>query len=285
MADTPYTRVAIRYRSYDRYWWEIFGRAGTSFDAVVPGLAELIAASLACRHPSCYVQYVRLSNPFAPRQAQIEHITQPELTIGSTKAAVTSTAAIYQFKGADLGTKRQIWIRGLRDSDVTRRASNGQDLTAGTLDANVRSYFNVLLAQNYGIPNLFPVDGSDNKRHPIDSITVLPLGVCRINTTDTFVMGTRNRLLLYKIPQKLFPGLKGQITGKADAGSITLQGYTSRLAEGVYEMTGAAFRKAEYRFSQFKANSASFLAFDRRDTAGGPLSTRGSSRALIRRSG
>lgn len=284
MADTPHLRVAFRFRSYDRRWWEVHGNSNADFGIIASQFPALIPLSLAFRHASVYVSHVRISNPLAPRQAQIFHIANPARVIGSSVPETTSVSAIYEFRGTDLGVKRHIWLRGLREADVRRYPNTGVDNPQGDLPSQVTSYYNFLRTNGYGIPNLYPIDTGDNKRHPINSITVLPLQQVRLNVSEAYVLGARKRIVLYKIPQKLFPGLRGRFTVTEVTGGLVPQGFLTPLPVGDYPLVGAAFRKEEFRFSAYLTDGSTFLAFDRRDTQGGPLDTRGHSRALIRRS-
>lgn len=284
MADTPFFRVALRYKQYDRRWWEVFGSNKSTIQQIMDLRFALRDAALAFRHPSVYLSHVRVSNPFAPRQADIKHFDNPNAPIGTAVPETTSNSGIYEFAGTDAGVKRHIWIRGLREADVKRRPSTGVDFEAGDLHAGVVAYFDYLRTNGFGIPNVQPVDGTANARHPIDSITVLPLRKVKCNVSEAFVLGDRKRVILYRIEQKLFPGLRGRFTVTADATGFVPIGYSAALPEGTYELTGAAFRKEEFRFTPFVSDGCTFLAFDRRDTSGGPLDTRGHSRPLIRRS-
>lgn len=289
MADTAFTRVSFRYRSYDRKWWEVFGNSNTNFAQIASTLENIVAKAVAFRHASVYVSHVRISNPFAQRQSQILHISNPGRTIGSSVPETTANAAIYEFAGTDAGVKRHIWLRGLKEADVRRLPGTGQDVQANDLSTLIAAYYESLRAATFGIPNVQPVDTTGNKRHAIDSITVLPLERVKCNVSEAFVTGDRKRMILYKIDQKLFPGLRGRFTVTSDATGFIPQGYLTPLPEGTYPLQAAAFRKEEYRFTPFRANTltdtgATFLGFDRRDTAGGPLDTRGRGRPVIRRS-
>jgi hypothetical protein len=160
----------------------------------------------------------------------------------------------------------------------------------------VQSYYAALVAQGFGILSLVPQDSGENKRHPISSITVLPppqagaQSQIQVNTPDTYTTQTPPRVVIYRVPQKLFPGLTGHFTITPAMGSFVPQGYLTLLQPATYNMTGSAFRQELYRFSSFISNppgltdNCQFVEFDRRDTKGGPSSTRGRSRARIKRS-
>lgn len=285
MAGTNFLRVAFRFRQYDNAWWEVYGSARSSITDALNDAANVRTEIVSFRHPSVYVSHVRASNPFAPRQAEIRHFTVPDRAPGaSPEPDVTSTAAIYEFAGSDAGVKRHVWFRGLNDRDVERRSSTGADLPSGALTGGVQALFDALRANNFGIPNVVPVDAGDNKRHTITTITVLPLGFVKLTSADAFTLNSDKRVILYQINQKFFPGLTGRFTVTSDASAIYPKGYVTPLPEGEYPQQTGAFRNETWRFSSFRAAGATFLHFDRRDTAGGPLATRGRSRAVIRRS-
>lgn len=284
MAETNYLRVAIRFRQYDMKWWEVYGCSTLDFPTLAAAVRNLVAPALAFRHPACYISHFRITNPFAARQSQIVHINNPGNPIAGTIPETTSNACVCELAGDVAGVTRRVWFRGLREADVRRYPNTGVDYMAGDLSAQVNSYFAAMRAINFGIPNVQPQDSGDNARHPIPSVTVLPLQRVRLNCPEAFVLGARKRVILYRISQKYFPGLRGRFTVTADGLGIYPVGYLTPMPEGSYPINNAAFRKEEYRFTPFKADGLTFLAFNRRDTAGGPLDSRGHSRSLIRRS-
>lgn len=284
MAETNYLRVAFRFKQYDQRWWEVYGTSVTDFGTAMASAEALVPLSIAFRHPACYISTIRITNPFAQRQSQIKHVANPARVIGTTIPETTSNAGIYELAGTDAGVARRVWFRGLRNSDVRRYPNTGEDYPTGDLPGQVASFFAELRTRLYGIPNVQPVDSSDNARHPIPSVTVLPLQKVRLNVSEAFVLGARKRVILYRISQKFFPGLRGRFTVTADGLGIYPQGYLTPMPEGNYPLNNAAFRKEEYRFTPFRDGGCTFLAFNRRDTAGGPLASRGHSRSLIRRS-
>lgn len=288
-------KVTLQYVQFNRVWNEDFWWGGSTISGAISATRNILSAALAFRHTATYVNFFRVSNPFAQRQAQIVHQSIP-LSTPTGEPSVTSVAAIYRMNTVTGGVSRSIWLRGLPASSVARRAATGQDYPAGTLDAGVQGYFAALVANNFGVMSLVPSDTSDNKRHPISSITVLAppqagaQSQIQINTPDVYVTQTPPRVILYRIPQKLFPGLTGHFTITPALGSFVPQGYLTPLAPATYNMTASAFRQELYRFSTFLPNppgltdNCQFVEFDRRDTKGGPSSTRGRSRAKIRRS-
>lgn len=290
MANAPSFKVTIRYIQYNRTWNEDFWWGGSNIGSLVAAVSNILSPATAFRHPSTYINYVRITNPFAQRQSQILHQSIPILTPGNIQPEVTSTAAIYRMNTENLGVSRSIWARGLPNASVARRPGSGQDYPAGTLDAGMQAFFTALQQNGFGILSLVPVDSGDNKRHPISSITVNANKTVTVNTPDTYVTQTPARVVLYRIPQKLFPALKGHFTIIPAVGNFLIEGYSSPLAAGDYPLVGAAFRQELYRFSAFipnlpgTTNNCQFVEFDRRDTAGGPSSTRGRSRTAIRRS-
>jgi hypothetical protein len=284
MANTPGMRLAIRFRSYDRKWTEVWGSSRSNIEDVLSDASNITSAALAFRHPSVYIQYYRASNPLAPRQARSVNVPSPTLAIGSTLPETTAVSALYQLLGSDVGTKRNVWLRGLKEADVRRVPSTGADQPANNLDALVQAYYQALRTNNFGIGNLQPVDGTTNARHPIASITVGALGVCTVNSAEGFTVGVPPRMVLYRIDQKFFPGLKGRFSIIASGASFQVVGYTSPMPVGTYGVVGASFRTEQYRFSSFRNVPATFLAFNTRDTSGGPLSSRGRSPAKIKRS-
>lgn len=289
-------KVTIQYVQFTRVWNEDFWWGGSVFAQCINAVEQILTPALLFRHPACFINYVRISNPFQARQSQIIHQRVPLLTPGSIQPEVTSTAAIYRMNTNVAGVSRSIWFRGLPNASVARRPTTGQDYPAGNLDAGVQSYYSALIANGFGVLSLVPVDTGDNKRHPITSVTILPPpqagapSQVQINTPDTFVTQTPARVILYRIPQKLLPGLTGHFTITPSAGSFIPQGFLTPLAAATYNMVGSAFRQELYRFSNFipnisgQTNNCQFVEFDRRDTKGGPSSTRGRSRARIRRS-
>jgi hypothetical protein len=289
-------KVTLQYIQFNRKWNEDFWVSASDVASVVPKVNAILTPAMLFRHPACYINYVRISNPFAQRQSQILHQQIPLLTPGSIVPEVTSTAAIYRLNTSNFGVSRSIWLRGLPNASVQRRPTTGQDYPGGSLDAGVQAYYQALVDQGFGVLSLVPTDTTDNKRHPINSITVLappqpgtPSQV-QINTPDVYVTQTPARVVLYRIPQKLFPALSGHFTIQPAVGSFIPQGYLTPLTAASYNVVGAAFRQELYRFSAFIANAVGqtnncqFVEFDRRDTQGGPSSTRGRSRARIRRS-
>lgn len=288
-------KVTLQYIQFSRKWNEDFWLQEAVMATAITKTRAILSAATAFRHTACYINYARISNPFAARQSQIIHTNIPSGT-PTGEPSVTAVAAIYRLNTSNAGVSRSIWLRGLPANAVARRASTGQDYASGTLEAGVQAYYAALVAQGFGTMSLVPQDNSDNKRHPIDSITVLApprpgaLSQVQINTPDIYVTQTPPRVVLYRIPQKLFPGLAGHFTINPALGSFIPQGYLTPLAEGTTNLLGSAFRQELYRFSGFVANpsgltdNCQFVEFDRRDTAGGPSSTRGRSRAKIRRS-
>jgi hypothetical protein len=288
-------KVTLQFVQFNRVWNEDFWWGGSTLSNAIMATNDILSAALAFRHSACYINYFRVSNPFAQRQADIIHQQIPQLT-PTGEPSVTAVAAIYSLKTVTGGVKRAIWLRGLPANAVARRPSTGQDYPAGTLEAGVQAYFAALVNKGFGVMSLVPTDSSDNKRHPITSITVLappqagaPSQV-QINTPDVYVTQTPPRVILYRVPQKLFPGLTGHFTITPAVGSFIPQGYLTPLAPATYNLTATAFRQELYRFSQFQTNppgltsNCQFVEFDRRDTKGGPSSTRGRSRAKIKRS-
>lgn len=288
-------KCTLQFKQFDRVWNEDFWSGASTLSQAITKTRAILSAATAFRHSATYISYFRVSNPFAQRQAQIVHLQVP-LSTPTGEPSVTSVSAIYRMNTENAGVSRSIWLRGLPANAVARRAATGQDYPAGSLDAGVQSYFAALVAQGFGILSLVPTDTGDNKRHPISSITVLPppqagaQSQVQINTPDVYLTQTPPRVILYRIPQKLFPGLTGHFTITPAVGNFIPQGYLTPLAPATYNMTASAFRQELYRFSGFLANPAGltdncqFVEFDRRDTKGGPSSTRGRSRAKIRRS-
>lgn len=288
-------KVTIQYVQFSRKWNEDFWLNETTIANAITKTRAIFSAAVAFRHTACYINYARVSNPFARRQSQIIHTTIPNAT-PTGEPSVTAVAAIYRLNTSNAGVSRSIWLRGLPANAVARRAATGQDYPAGTLEAGVQAYFAALVAQGFGVMSLVPQDEGDNKRHPIDSITVLDpprpgaLSQVQVNTPDVYTTQTPPRVILYRIPQKLFPGLTGHFTITPAVGNFIIRDYLTPLAPGTTNLQGSAFRQELYRFSTFIANppgltdNCQFVEFDRRDTAGGPSSTRGRSRARIRRS-
>lgn len=288
-------KITLQYVQFNRRWNEDFWWGGSTMAESITKTTNILSAATAFRHTACYISYFRVSNPFAQRQADIIHQFIPQNT-PTGEPSVTAVSAIYSLKTNVGGVKRSIWLRGLPANAVARRPSTGQDYPGGTLEAGVQAYFSTLVANGFGVMSLVPTDSGDNKRHPITSITVLPppqagaMSQVQINTPDVYVTQTPPRVILYKIPQKLFPGLSGHFSITPAVGSFIPQGYLTPLAPATYNLTASAFRQELYRFSPFLANppglttSCQFVEFDRRDTAGGPSSTRGRSRARIKRS-
>jgi hypothetical protein len=283
MSDVAHLRVAFRYKQYDRAWWEVHATQDTNFDTVKNKLQAVITASLAVRHPSVFCAYVRVSNPFSPRQAITFRFPITIPVTPSFQPSVTSTSANYKLLGDNDGVKRTVWIRGLNAGDVTRNTITGQDVPGGNLPANVNAYYAALRAANYGIPSLYPASTANYQTWPIDSISVLTLKRVKVNFTGAPVFGDKKRVIIYRVPQKLFPGLRGTFTVANDATGFIPRNFSSELAVGDYELVGATFRTAEFRFSSYKTGNPEFLNFDRRDTKGGPLDGRGRARAVIRR--
>jgi hypothetical protein len=289
-------KVTLNYVQFNRQWSEDFWSNQPDFPSVVAKVNNILTPATAFRHWAVYINYVRISNPFAARQSQIIHLRVADPPATLTDPAVTSTAAIYRLNTNQPGVSRSIWLRGLRADSIGRRQSTGQDFPAGGLDSGVQAYWTALVANGFGVLSLVPVDTSDNKRHPIPSITVLAPPMAgspsqvQINTPDVYSVNATNRVILYRINQKLFPGLSGHFTVQPAVGNFIPQGYLTPMEAGTYNLTGAAFRAENYRFSSFiynvsgQTNNCQFVEFDRRDTKGGPSSTRGRSRAKIRRS-
>jgi len=288
-------KVTLQYVQFSRVWNEDFWWGGSTIGQAISATRNILSAATAFRHTACYVNFFRVSNPFAQRQSQIVHLTVPSGT-PTGEPSVTAVAAIYRMNTAVAGVSRSIWLRGLPAAAVARRAATGQDYPSGTLEAGVQAYFSALITNGFGVMSLVPSDAGDNKRHPITSITVLAppqagaMSQVQVNTADTYVTQTPPRVVLYRIPQKLFPGLTGHFTITPAVGQFIPQGYLTPLAPATYNMTASAFRQELFRFSPFLANpsgttdNCQFVEFDRRDTKGGPSSTRGRSRAKIRRS-
>lgn len=284
MADVPHLRVAFRYQQFDRKWWEVYGYPGADLSAPVAGLPAIIAASLAFRHPSVWISRVRISNPLATRQALTKHIPNPARVTGTEVPQTSSLACIYSLQATQAAVKRNVWFRGLRETDCRRNPTTGQDIQAGNLANEIDTFYAALVAAGYGIPSVNPASAGAYARRNISSIDVLPLGRVRINCDDTITYGDLKRMMLYKIDQHRFPGLRGTFTVAGDAAGFIPAGYLSLLAENNYPVTDGAFRTKEWRFHPFLSTGASFLAFDRRDTSGGPLGARGRSRPVITRS-
>jgi hypothetical protein len=288
-------KVTLQYIQFNRVWNEDFWWAGTGLLSAIQKTRTILSAATALRHTAVYINYFRVSNPFAARQSEIIHQQIPQNT-PTGEPEVTAVAAIYKMSTNTPGVLRSIWLRGLPAGSVKRRITTGQDYPGGSLEAQVQAYYAALCAADFGIMSLVPVDTGDNKRHPITSITVLPppqagaLSQVQINTPDVYVTQTPPRVILYRIPQKLFPGLTGHFTITPAVGSFIPQGYLTPLAPATYNLTSASFRQELYRFSPFTPNpsgstdNCQFVEFDRRDTKGGPSSTRGRSRAKITRS-
>lgn len=288
-------KVTMQYVQFSRVWNEDFWWGGSTMSQAIAKTRLILSAATAFRHTATYINYFRVSNPFARRQAQIIHLQVP-LSTPTGEPSVTAVAAIYRMNTETSGVSRSIWLRGLPANAVARRAATGQDYPSGTLDAGVQAYFAALVANGFGVMSLVPTDSGDNQRHPISSITVLPppqagaQSQVQVNTTDVYTTQAPPRVILYRVPQKLFPGLTGHFTIRPAVGSFIPQGYLTPLAPATYNMTASAFRQELYRFSAFQANpsgltdNCQFVEFDRRDTKGGPSSTRGRSRARIRRS-
>jgi hypothetical protein len=288
-------KVTIQYVQFSRVWNEDFWCGTSTLSDAISKTRAVLTAATAFRHTATYVNFFRVSNPFAQRQSQIVHQQVP-LSTPTGEPSVTAVSAIYRLNTNTAGVSRSIWLRGLPANAVARRAATGQDYPAGTLEAGVQAYFAALAANSFGVMSLVPSDAGDNKRHPITSITVLAppqagaQSQVQINTPDPYVTQTPPRVVLYRIPQKLFPGLTGHFTITPAVGSFIPQGYLTPLAPATYNQTASAFRQELYRFSTFLPNPAGstdncqFVEFDRRDTKGGPSSTRGRSRARIRRS-
>lgn len=284
MADATFFRVALRFRQYDRTWWEVFGSGDTEIATIKPKLLTVVTAALAFRHPAVYCSNVRISNPLAARQADVVRLNIAATPVGTTVPSPTSESVNYQLQANTVGVKRTIWFRGLKASQLKRTPSNGQDYLDGDLPTLITAYYEACRAANFGIPSLFPVDNGDNRRWSIDSITVLPQKKIKINFTGAPVWGSRNRVLIYKVPQRMFPGLNGQWTTTHDATGFIPIGFESELPVDTYPISGGAFRKAEYRFSVFAEGGSTFLNIDKRDTRGGPLDARGRSKTKIKRS-
>lgn len=284
MADPLFMRVAYRYRQYDRYWWEVHATSDTSLDTIKGKFGPVISASLACRHPAVTCVKVRIANPFAPRQGDIDRPIVPGSAVGTNVPDPTSVAGIYSLRTVLAGVKRSLFLRGLPRASVTRLPSTGADVPGGDLPNDIKTYFAALRAANYGVASLVPQDNAENKRWTISSATVLPLQQVKLNFMGAPTFNALKRVVLYQIPQKLFPGLSGRFTVVNDATSFIPQGYLTPMAEGDYPFVGAAFRMENWRFSAYGTQDPVFLAFDRRDTKGGPLDSRGRSRSRIRRS-
>jgi hypothetical protein len=283
MANTAQYRVAFRFRQFDRKWNEVYGsNKGTVADALTAARA-CVASALLFRHPTVYISHIRITNPFSRRDSTLAQVTVTPPPTPAQNPESTEVAAVYTLVSSVAGVRRDVWLRGLPEPSVTRNPITGQDIPNNGLDAAVQSYVNTLATQGFGITALYPVDNAQNQRVPITSITVNADQTIALNCQFPPPVADLGRWVLYRFSQTQWPTLKGKWPGMTVGNTIIPAGYMSIRPPGTYITPGAAVRQESYRFGPLAQNAAVFGAFDSRDTNGGPLDTRGRSRAATRR--
>jgi len=182
-------KVVLFYEQAARGWTETWYTPGTTLPVSLPNACDRLAkAGIAMRAQGTTLTYVRYS-VVGTRQSFL-------FRMGSTYVAptcspefcsedVVTTCLMTKFYTSD-GKKRFIWLRGLRDSNVTRNG-NGDSVPAGALLAQLNSYTAAVKGGNFQIRFLEqPTEFPAIVKAPITLIGPNPLDITK---TDIFIKG------------------------------------------------------------------------------------------------
>lgn len=261
-------RVTINYRQQRATWSEVFYRNETSLENAAKFSTDFYDAAIQFRSPLVVLESIVVQDLANPRLA-LPIRRQAKSTSDTDQAPdVTSTAAVYRLRANSPPAVRTLWLRGIRDQDVTRSEVTGADVPTGKLPNGWKAYYAALRAHNMGVYALIPISADPYVFTPCLSVTVQADKRVLLTMNGTFTLTAKKRVILSQFDPKLFPGLNGHWSPLGVTTNTLLLGYRSPLAPAVYDVTKARIRPEEYRFCAFAADGDEFVGFNKHDTKG-----------------
>jgi len=242
--------------------------------------AQFVQARVNCGHPATYCPYVRVSQVGQPRNAQLFKLLSSPGLPGSIDGEPVKVAAQYRLVSQALMLRRPLWLRGLRDDDVTEDAVSGADVPSGRLQTATASYFAQMEQKGLQIQALFPITHTDPYDfYPAKSIQVISSVQVQINFDKLPDMTTFKRVILSQFHPKRWAGLKGHL----NITNVQLNSFTVRFfpyqTPATYDQGMGVMRVEAYRYGTITASQCTFRRFGSRATKSGPFGIRGRQRS------
>jgi hypothetical protein len=247
-------------------WSEVYySEVGTL--AIAANFAEdFYIRRLNMLHPVNTWTKIRVSDIANPRATALVNVNRKGLsTVGALeKPANGDEAAVIRLTSTVVPARRQLWLRGLAESDVARDSSTGVGIASPEFLAKLNAFIAglALTSNNYVILSRKHVGEVGVIKGMITSVDGQTTPGRTIITTDvpTGVVA-QSRVIIARTSKKDFPALNGIHTVTAVAGNTFTIPYRTPQDIKVMEITGAYAFKLEYKTGASINAAASGFAY------------------------
>lgn len=266
-------------------WKEGYYRFGSTVGAAATVDSFFIGAMMAFRHPLTVLTSMTVSDVTNNRISILRTFNRPGTrVISGDNPDVANTAARVKLTSAAIGSSRSIWYRGLSDGDVKRDPATGRDAPSATLTNLISTFLFQLQDRGFENRRLTPINGTSSTKVPIASIIVDAAGGTTITVPGAFGLPASRGVVITRLDQKDWPGLKGFFTIPNVASVNYPINYKAHKAAATYLVPIGFMRSGGYDYGGINADLSAFSKFTSRKTGGSPLAGRGRRSTGVRRS-
>jgi hypothetical protein len=273
-----------QYTQAEHGFTEVYYSNATNLSQAADFPSTQINLALAMRDRLTFLRKIRVSDVANNRTTVVIPINRAGTATSSEGPDVCSTTAVVTLSSTSVGSRRQLWLRGLNDADVMRFNGSGLDNISPILRAGINAWIAYLARTGYVIQSLRKLTVPPNAYSRVISITVATPGAVTVQMAAGWSATSTNRVILSQIDQKLFPGINGHWAISNVASTVFTIAYNSHLANGTYTLTKGRSRPEEYEYGAITAGISGFNKFGSRDTGRSPLGGRGRRSSLVHRS-
>jgi hypothetical protein len=276
-------KVVVQYTQTDSGFAEQYYREAADLAAASVFPTTLINAMIQTKCGPTVLRKIRVSNVANNRESVVIPVNRPS-PFTTLNPDVVSTAAIVTLNSPSIGAKRQLWIRGLVDSDVQRAVGSGLDQPHASLLGEISALITRLNENQFRVRALTKINPPGVVYTDIAKIvSVEGAGEVTIRMAAPYVLPSPARVIITQVDPKLFPGLNGHWTIQfVDTLNFKIR-YRPHVF-GTFDLAKGRWRPEAYVYGAIDPATSGFSNFGSRDTGKSPLAGRGRRSALLIRS-
>lgn len=276
-------KVVLNFSQGGSTWGEQYYRTASDLNTASGFDNEFRLRALRMKHPSTRLTKIRVSEVTNNRNSVVVPNTV-RVAASSSAPDVVATAAVCKLVSLATGASREVWIRGLIDSQVFRDEATGNDIPQGALPANLTAWIASLSANGFSVRSLQKINGTSITYKKLNQIVIAADGTVTFTAETGWTLSSSGRVILSQLDKKLFPALNGHWKIYNVSGTTFTVSYRSHLAAGTYPLYSGRTRPEEFDYGGINASRSGFAYFGTRQTKNVSTGSRGKRSTQVLRS-